>query len=383
MLLIEIGDDKVINKERLINKFFEYVKIDSESFNENEMAQTLIKEMKELGMRVETDTAGENIGSNANNVYGYLDGDLAIESILFCAHMDTVKPGKGIKPIIKDEVIYSSGDTILAGDDKAGISSILEAIRTIKDKNLSHGPIEVVFTIAEEEGLYGAKGVEYERLASKKGFIVDSSKEVGAVIVKAPAESQITVKIKGKASHAGVEPENGISAIQVAAYAISNMKLLRVDEETTANIGTIIGGEATNVVCPYVEIKAEARSLNMDKLNTQIEHMTDCFKKASEKFGAEVYVENKLSYGNYAISEDDEILEIIREACDKIGVTFKLESTGGGSDVNVFASKGIKTVNLGTGMSKDHTVEEYIKVKDLVNVSRLVLQIMLRNNKII
>ncbi|MPN32549.1 Acetylornithine deacetylase [bioreactor metagenome] len=161
------------------------------------------------------------------------------------------------------------------------------------------------------------------------------------------------------------------------------MKLLRVDEETTANIGTIIGGEATNVVCPYVEVKAEARSLNMDKLNNQIEHMTDCFQKASEKFGAEVYVENKLSYRNYAISEEDEILEIIREACDKIGVTFKLESTGGGSDVNVFASKGIKTVNLGTGMSKDHTVEEYIKVKDLVNVSRLVLQIMLRNNKII
>lgn len=373
----------MINKERLINKFFEYVKIDSESFNEKEMAETLVKEMKELGMKVETDTAGEDIGSNANNVYGYLDGDLNIEPILFCAHMDTVKPGKGIKPIIKDEVIYSSGDTILAGDDKAGISAILEAIRAIKDRKLSHGPIEVVFTIAEEEGLYGAKGVEYKKLASKKGFIVDSSKEVGAVITKAPAESQIVVKIKGKAAHAGVEPESGISAIQVAAHAISNMKLLRIDEETTANIGVITGGEATNVVCPYVEIKAEARSLNMDKLNDQIEHMTDCFKRASEKFGAEVYVQSKLSYRNYTISENDEILEIIREACDKIGVSFKLESTGGGSDVNVFASKGIKTVNLGTGMSKDHTTDEYIKVIDLVNISQLVLQIMLRDNKII
>lgn len=373
----------MINEERLVNKFFEYVKIDSESFNEKEMAETLIKEMKELGMKVQTDTAGESIGSNANNVYGYLDGDLNIEPILFCAHMDTVKPGKGIKPIIKDEVIYSSGDTILAGDDKAGVSSILEAIRTIKDKNLSHGPIEVVFTILEEEGLYGSKGVEYEKLASKKGFIVDSSKEVGAAITKAPAESQITVKIKGKSSHAGVEPENGISAIQVAADAISNMKLLRIDEETTANIGVITGGEATNVVCPYVEIKAEARSLNMDKLNAQIEHMKECFEKASEKFGAEVDVQSELSYKNYVINEDDEILEIIKEACDKIGITFKSESTGGGSDVNVFSSKGIKTVNLGTGMSKDHTTEEYIKIRDLVNTSKLLLQIMLRDNRVI
>lgn len=373
----------MINEERLINKFFQYVKINSESFNEKEMADTLIKEMKELGMKVRTDTSGENIGSNANNVYGYLVGNLNIEPILFCCHMDTVKPGKGIQPVIKEGVIYSSGDTILAGDDKAGIAAVLEAIRTIKDKGLSHGPIEVVFTIAEEEGLYGAKGVQYEKLASKKGFIVDSSKEVGTVITKAPAESQITVKIKGKASHAGVEPENGISAIQVAAEAISNMKLLRVDEETTANIGVITGGEATNVVCPYVEIKAEARSLSMDKLNAQIEHMANCFKKASEKVGAEVYVESKLSYRNYTINKEDEILEIIREACDKIGVRFKAASTGGGSDVNVFASKGIKTVNLGTGMSKDHTTEEYIKVKDLVNTSKLVLEIMLRDNKII
>lgn len=368
----------MIKEERLINKFLEYIQIDSESLNEKEMMETLIKDMKELGMEVFTDNTGEKIGSNGTNVYGTLKGDLEIEPILFSCHMDTVTPGIGVKPVIKDKAIYSSGDTILGGDDKSGVVSILEAIRTMKENNISHGPIEVVFTICEEVGLKGSKNVDYSKIKSKKAFILDSGGDVGKAIIKAPAQNKINVKINGKAAHAGVAPQDGISAIQVASEAISNMKLLRIDEETTANIGIIEGGKATNIVCPEVEIKAEARSLNKDKLKKQTEHMVECFNKAAEKFGATVNIDVIHSYDPVKLDVEDEIVETVKKACEAIGINFQPAASGGGSDANVFNGNGIKAINLATGMAKVHTTEEFITLENLNNTAKLVYQIMLR-----
>ncbi|CDI48482.1 M20/M25/M40 family metallo-hydrolase [Clostridium tetani] len=368
----------MIKEERLLNKFLEYVQIDSESLNEKEMMETLIKDMKELGMEVSTDNTGEKVGSNGTNVYGYLKGDLDIEPILFSCHMDTVTPGNSIKPVIKDGVIQSSGDTILGGDDKSGIVSILEAIRTIKENNISHGPIEIVFTVCEEIGLKGSKNADYSKIKSRQAFILDSGGDVGKVIIKAPAQDKINVKINGKAAHAGVAPEEGISAIQVAAEAISNMKLLRIDEETTANVGIIEGGKATNIVCPELKIAAEARSLNKDKLKKQTEHMVECFNKAAEKFGVTVEIDVIHSYDPVNLDVEDEIVKTVKTACDKIGVTFEPAASGGGSDANVFNGNGIKSVNLATGMSKVHTTEEFITVENLNNTAKLVYEIILR-----
>lgn len=369
----------MINKDRVINTFFEYIKIDSETLNEGEMAQKLIEDMRALGMEVWTDNAGEKIGSNGNNVYGYLKGDLNLEPLLFSAHMDTVKPGINIEPVIKNDTIYSSGNTILGGDDKSGIVGIIEALKVIKEKNLSHGPIEVVFTICEEGGLKGSKSLEYDKLKSKRAFVLDSGGDVGKVVVKAPAQDKIIAKIKGRSAHAGVAPEEGISAIQVAAEAIVNMKLLRIDEETTANIGMIKGGVATNIVCPEVEIVAEARSISNEKLKLQTAHMVDALNKAIEKFGADIELEVTHSYDAVNIEEGDEILKITKAACERVGVDFVTASTGGGSDANVFNGNGIKAVTLGTGMSKVHTVEEFITIENLVNTAKLTLEIMLRN----
>ncbi|MDU1442554.1 MAG: M20/M25/M40 family metallo-hydrolase [Clostridium cochlearium] len=368
----------MIKEERLLDKFLGYVQIDSESLNEKEMMETLIRDMKELGMEVSTDNTGEKVGSNGTSVYGYLKGDLDIEPILFSCHMDTVTPGIGVKPVIKDGVIYSSGDTILGGDDKSGIASVLEAIKTIKENNTPHGPIEVVFTICEEIGLKGSKNADYSKIKSKKAFILDSGGDVGKVIIKAPAQDKINVKVNGKAAHAGVAPEEGISAIQVAAEAISNMKLLRIDEETTANVGIIEGGKATNIVCPEVEIKAEARSINKDKLKKQTEHMVECFNKAAEKFGVTVDIDVTHSYDPVNLDVEDETVQIVKKACEEIGVNFQPAASGGGSDANVFNGNGIKAVNLATGMAKVHTTEEYITIENLNNTAKLVYQIMLR-----
>ncbi len=199
--------------------------------------------MEKIGLEVYMDDAGEKVGSNSGNLIGKLRGNTDGETILFSAHMDTVSPGIGIKPIIKDGVIYSDGTTILGGDDKAGIAAILEAIEIIVENNIPHGDIEVVFSIFEEGGLFGAKNLDYTKLNAKVGFVLDSGGEPGQIIVQGPAQNKINAKFIGKEAHAGVAPENGISAIQIAAEAISNMKLLRIDEETTANIGYILVGQ--------------------------------------------------------------------------------------------------------------------------------------------
>lgn len=366
----------MINEKRLLERFLNYVQIDSPTKYEREFAEYIMKEMEKMGLEVHMDDAGEKVGSNSGNVIGRLKGNTDGETILFSAHMDTVSPGKGIKPVIKNGVIYSDGTTVLGGDDKAGIAAILEAIETVIEKGIPHGDIEVVFSIYEEGGLYGAKNLDYTKLKAKKGFVLDSGGNPGEIIIQGPAQNKIYAKFIGKEAHAGVAPENGISAIQMAAEAISNMKLLRIDEETTANIGVISGGEATNIVTKEVKIQGEARSLSDEKLQKQTEHMVKCCEEAAQKFGGRVEVEVDHSYGAFKVEEDAEIVQKVKEACRNIGLEPYTTSSGGGSDTNILNANGIVAVNLGIGERKPHTVEEHIHIKDLENAARLVLEII-------
>lgn len=366
----------MVNQERIVKEFIEYVQIDSPTRKEGNFVKFIRKELEDLGLEVVVDNAGEKIGSDGNNIIATLKGDKDVEPIMLCCHMDTVSPGEGIKPIIKDGVIYSDGTTILGGDNKAGIAAIVEAIRTILEENVSHGDIEVVFTIAEEGGLNGAKNLDYSKIKSKTAFVLDSSGDLGQIVIQGPAQDKINAKIKGKPAHAGVCPEEGISAIQVAAAAINKMNLLRIDEDTTANIGIINGGKATNIVCPEVEIKAEARSLSNEKLDKQTAHMVECFEKAAKEFGAEIEIETSRAYGAFKIDENDKIVNTVRKACENIGLKAFTDSTGGGSDTNILNVNGIKCVNLGIGEKKAHTLEEHMSIEDLVGTSKLVLEII-------
>ncbi len=371
----------MINQERLVNEFMRYVQISSPTKSESEFAGFIKGELEALGFSVIIDDAGEKVGSNSGNVIAKLDGNTEGEPILFSCHMDTVSPGVDIKPHIKDGVIYSDGTTVLGADDKAGIAAILEALKVIKEENRSHGPLEISFSIFEEGGLHGAKNLDYSLFKSKKAFILDSGGDPGQIIIQGPAQDKIHVKVTGKPAHAGVSPEDGISAIMVASEAISNMKLLRIDEETTANIGSINGGGATNIVTPEVIIAAEARSLDNSKLSAQSNHMKACFEAAAEKFGAKVEVDVVRMYNAFAVDESDEIVKITKEACANIGVEGFTASTGGGSDTNVFNGNGIKAINLGIGERKPHTLEEHIYIKDLTKVSELVLELIKLHTK--
>ncbi|MBF8982435.1 M20/M25/M40 family metallo-hydrolase [Lutibacter sp. B2] len=366
----------MINKERILDNFLGYVQMESESRNEENFSKVIRKELQDLGFEVYVDEAGKKAGSNTGNIIAKLKGTKDAEPILFSSHMDTVVPGKKIKPVIKDGVIYSDGTTILGGDDKAGVAAIIEAVKTMKENNIAHGPIEIVFSICEEVGLLGAKNLEYDKIEAKTAFVLDSGGEPGQIIIKAPAQDKIEVTVIGKSAHAGVAPEEGISAIQVAASAINRMKLLRIDEETTANIGMIEGGKATNIVCPEVKITAEARSLSNEKLDRQTAHMVACFKEAAKEFGVEVEINTPRSYGALNVDENDPIVNIAKKACEAIDVTPFTAASGGGSDTNILNENGIKAVNLGIGMKKCHTLEEHISIQDLENGARLVLSII-------
>lgn len=366
----------MINEKRLLDRFLEYVQIDSPTKEELEFAIFLKAELTKLGLEVYMDDAGEKVGSNSGNLVARLKANAEGEAILFSSHMDTVSPSRGIKPQIRDGVIYSDGTTILGGDDKAGIAAIMEALEVVIENNIPHGEIEVAFTIFEEGGLFGSKNLDYSKLNAKKGFVLDSGGDPGVIIIQGPAQNKIDVKFIGKEAHAGVAPETGISAIQIAGEAISKMNLLRIDGETTANIGSISGGSATNIVTKEVEFHAEARSLDNDKLQEQTDHMVKCCEDAAKKFGGKVEINVENAYGAFKIDENHELVKSVKLACKNLGFDSSTTTSGGGSDTNIFNANGIEAINLAIGERMPHTLEEHLHIKDLENAARLALEII-------
>ena len=366
-----------MNKERLINAFIELVQIDSETKNEAEIATFLKNKFTDLGLDVTEDDSKKETGHGAGNLICNLKGTMGeVDTIYFTSHMDTVVPGNGIKPSIKDGYIISDGTTILGADDKAGIAAIFEAIHILQENNIKHGDIQFIITAGEESGLVGAKAFDHTLLKAKYGYALDSDGSVGDIIVAAPTQARLYVVMKGKTAHAGVAPERGVSAITLAAKAISKMPLGRIDEETTANIGSFAGGQQTNIVCDHVEIHAEARSLIPEKMEAQVAKMKEAFESTAKKLGGSAEVHVEVMYPGFKQKAGDEVVEIARNAAKSIGRESKLLESGGGSDANVFAGFGIPTVNLAVGYEEIHTTNERIAVDELIKTAELVTAII-------
>ena len=309
------------NTQRLVDQFIAMAKISSPSRQEGRLAAYLKPELEALGFTVEFDNAGELAGGDTGNLIATLPGDPEIEPIVLSCHMDTVTPCIGVTPIIEDGVIRSDGTTILGGDDKAGIAAILEGVRRIRERGVRHGLIQAVFTICEEVGMHGAMGLDYSKIRAKRAFILDADGPIGQILVRGPAKDAIHAVIHGRSAHAGLKPEAGISAIQVAARAIERMKLLRIDDETTANLGQISGGGATNIVTDRVEITAEARSLTNEKLDAQGAHMKACLEDAAHEFGATAEVTIERSYHAFSLDADEPVVRHCVAAMQSLGIT--------------------------------------------------------------
>lgn len=367
----------MVNEERMLQEFLELVQIDSPTMHERKIADMLIKKLAGLKLQVSEDKAGQVLNTGTGNIIGRLTGNIeGVPKILFCAHMDTVEPGRGVRPVVKEGVVSTAGDTVLGGDDKAGIAAILEMLRVLWERNLPHGDIEVVFTVAEEGGLKGAKNLDYDVLKAEMGFVLDCSGSAGTIITRAPAQYRIVASIFGKAAHAGISPEEGVNSIVVASQAIAKMKLGRIDDETTANIGVIEGGKATNIIPELVNIEGEARSINPAKLEEQTEHMCRALEETAAENNARVRIEKEFLYPALNLTAKDPVVRVAMAAARTLMIDPVLVSTGGGSDANIFNGKGIPTANLGIGMCKVHTTEEYIKVQDLVLNARYLLEIV-------
>ncbi len=360
-----------VNTSRLVEHFIELCKVDSESGNEKQICNLLFSQLEELGFQVTQLTVPNDL-SNGYNIYARLEGTLD-DSILVSSHMDTVTPGISIEPIIEEDIIRSKGETILGADDKSGIAAVMEAVRVIKANNLPHKTLELAFTVYEEGGLHGSKHYDMSYIQSKYAIVLDSGGPIGTVITQAPGQQNLKVTIKGKPAHAGLAPETGINALTVASDAITNMKLSRIDEETTANIGVVHGGEATNIVMPELYLEAEARSLNDEKLAKQVSHMVSTFEQTAKKHGTEAEIECERSYSAFQIDANHPLIKQISDTFTNMGIDTLLSPTGGGSDANIFNEKGLVCANLSTGMAKVHTTEEYIAISDMEKITQFLL----------
>ena len=371
----------MINEKRLTERFTMLAQIDSESFEEAEIAGVLEKILKEMGADVTFDDAAGKVGGNCGNLIARFKGNVDAPPILLSGHMDTVVPGKGVKVRFEDGVFRSDGNTILGSDDKSALAIVLEVMDVVRENNLPCPPVDVVFSVCEEVGLMGAKHLDLSLFDAKFGYVLDSTDTEG-IVTRAPSANKITATVYGRAAHAGAAPEKGISAILAASRAIAGLELGRIDDETTCNLGLISGGAATNIVPEYVEVHGEARSQDVDKLDRVTRGIVEAFETACADMRqegddlprAEVVVEQ--DFPNTNIPEDHPVIVLARKAAEKLGLPMKSRTIGGGADANILFGKGIAAGVIGTGMTDVHTLNESIKLQDMVNCARLVLEIL-------
>lgn len=356
----------MINRQRLVDEFISLVRIDSLSRQERKMADALLIKLKDMGYDPYEDDAGIKIGGNAGNVICRIKGAKDKPALLLMAHMDTVVPGISKKPAIEGDIIKTDGTTILGGDDAAGIAVILETVRSLKEDGVPFGDLYVAFTVCEEGGLYGARNLDLTKLPADFAFILDEGGPIGYTAVKAPYYNKFEVVFQGRAAHAGVEPEKGLSAIMMASKAIATMPNFgRIDEESTSNIGIIRGGEVRNIVCESCRIEGEVRSISEEKIDRFTGEILDHFKKVAESLGGSVQINLERMYPGFDIKETDDIIRLLKKASEISGIPLQLCSSGGGSDTNIINGAGIPAVNIGVGMEKVHSKDEFIRISDL------------------
>lgn len=398
-----------MNPQRALDSFLEMVAIESPSWHEAPMAAHCAGQLAEMGFSVTFDASAAETGSDTGNLIAHLPGTVP-GRVAFSAHLDTVKPCAGIEAVVETrhicddvtcrmaEVVCSAGDTILSADDKAGIAAIFEGVRSVVESGAVRPDITVLLTTCEEQSLLGSSALADDALAwpadlpaASRGtaaegllgdggapsepvplFVLDADGAPGTIIMGAPYHWTLRARIEGRAAHAGVEPEEGVSAIQIAAAAVATMPLGRIDECTTANVGHIEGGVAVNIVPAACELEGECRSLYEDRVLAQRDAMTAALEEAAERLGGTVEVAWELDYPAVVHEAGDAIVGHLEVAAAACGLPVRHAVSGGGADANVLSAKGADAITLGIGMTNFHSTDEYIEVADLQNMARYV-----------
>ncbi len=343
---------------------------------ERAVADVVLRYLRELGLEPDEDGCGPGIGSTMGNIYVRLEPTAEGTPLFFCAHLDTVPPSGPLDPVVEDGVVRNAGGTILGADDKSGVVQMLEGVRRVLVENRPHAGIELVFTPKEEVGLVGAYAFDHDRLRADVGYVYDQAAAPGEIILGAPWSESMEVRFHGRAAHSGMFPEEGRSAVQAAAKAIADLRLGRVDEETTANVGVISGGTAGNIVPEWCTFLAEARSHSEAKLADLVQEMLDAFSFAATAADCEVETEVRKSYRGYAFKRDDDVVRLAAAALARCGYEPTYALSGGGADANVFNERGRRCVNLANGMTDIHTPDERVTVDDLDGMVEVTLALV-------
>ncbi len=358
-----MGIYEFVNHKRLVDTFKELIAINSPSFGEREIGHVLAGKLREAGCSVDLQEYERSF-----NVIGFRKGDVPDAlPLLLSGHMDTIEPTSGIGFSVEDGRIRTTGATVLGADDKSALAQIIEALTVVNERGLAHGDIEVVFSSAEEKGLVGARNLDYGRIKSRHALVLDSGGTVGKIVTAAPTHVTYEMAITGRSAHAGIEPEKGINAVRVASSIIAGVPDGRIDAVTTANIGMISGGTATNVVPKEVVIRGEVRSHNAVMLEETKRKIFRTAERIAKGSRAGIRISEEEEYRSFGIGRDEPFLKFLEGVFLDCGIEPVYTVTGGGSDANVFHKNGILAVNISTGMQNVHSTDEYIDIPDLVN----------------
>jgi len=353
----------------MLDRFSRLCEIASPTGSERAVADEVLGELRALGVEAKEDGAAGPARAGAGNIICRIPGQRDAW-VMFGAHLDTV-PHEGAIEVILDQGIFRSrGDTILGADNKAAVTVLVE----LAARHGNGGPamgLELVFTVAEEDGLRGAKELDLQSLRSEFGFVLDHASPIGEVITAAPTYERLAAEFEGTEAHAGIRPEDGRSAIRAAAAAIGRMELGRLDEETTANVGMIEGGTASNVIPGRCRIEGEARSLDDGRASTTIGAMVDACTWAASEHECDVDVEVTEMFRGYRLPSRAPPVLIAGAALERCGVAAREASTGGGSDANALNARGFAAVLLANGTEANHTPEESVAVERIAQMLRI------------
>jgi tripeptide aminopeptidase len=363
-----------LGQPSVLELFLELATLPSPPGCERAVADRVTAYLDALGLAWDEDEAGPAVGSTMGNILCRLPGRLDRGTpLLLCAHLDTVPPTGPIEPVVEDGVVRNAAATILGADDKAAVAVMLEATRRIVGDEIAHPGVELLFTPKEEVGLLGAMAFDRSRLEAEVGFVYDQAAPIGEIILGAPSQKAIHVRFHGRASHAGMFPEEGRSAIAAAARAVADLRLGRIDEETTANVGVIEGGTARNIVPEWCSMEAEARSRDERKLAALVQEMLDAISFAASVSDCTVEIDVQDTYRGYAFREDDQAIRLAAAGLRRGGYEPTTNYSGGAADANVFNERGLPCVNLANGMTDIHTPDEHIAVADLEGMVEVTL----------
>ena len=356
----------MIKQERLVGSFCDLVRIDSPSDEEEEVAQHLTERLSRLGFSVARDAHG--------NVIATEEGE---DPLLLSAHMDTVEPGRGIKPIIKEDRITSDGTTILGGDCKAGVAAILEGLESVSEDGTPRRPVQVVFTRGEEIGLVGASNLDYSMIRAGEAVVFDGNGPVNTITGASPTYMRFDITVKGRAAHSGVEPEKGLSAIRIATDIINELPNGRLDEETTFNVGLISGGSVRNAVPAEATFGGEWRSRNTETLDSIKMQLLATLERARERYkDATIEEDLEVMFQMYNLDPEEQVVRLVTRVMRDMNLVPNIRPSGGGTDGNVMRLHGIESVVVGMSTNEMHTVDEYVVIPDLVNTARFCQQVI-------